>query len=77
MNFAKIGLKNDTINLVYLLIAKSLFGFQTEKKHRMFENQRKFQTISIHPPGLRHNNVGDFASRFWDNIALLRELLTG
>ncbi|MFM1934587.1 MAG: hypothetical protein RL360_1468 [Bacteroidota bacterium] len=45
MNFAKIGLKNDTINLVYLLIAKSLFGFQTENKHRMFKNQRKIQTI--------------------------------
>ena len=77
MNFAKIGLKNDTINLVYLLIAKSLFGFQTEKKHRMFENQRKFQTISIHPPGLRHSNVPDFASLFSDNIVPQRELLTG
>jgi hypothetical protein len=76
MNFAKIGLKNDRINLGYLLIAKSLFGFQTEKKHRMFENQRKFQTISIHPPGLRPSNERDLASRFWDNIALLRELLT-
>jgi hypothetical protein len=64
MNFAKIGLKNDTINLVYLLIAKSLFGFQTEKKHRMFENQRKFQTISIHPPGLIHSNVRDLSSQF-------------
>ena len=77
MNFAKIGLKNDRINLGYLLIAKSLFGFQTEKKHRMFENQRKFQTISIHPPGLGHSNGRDFASRFWDNIALQRELLIG
>ena len=64
MNFAKIGLKNDTINLVYLLIAKSLFGFQTEKKHRMFENQRKSQTISIHQRGLRHSNVRDFAFLF-------------
>ncbi len=77
MNFAKIGLKNDRINLGFILNAKCLFGFQTEKKHRMFENQSKFQTISIHPPGLRHSNVHDFASRFWDNIALLRELLTG
>ncbi|MEY2636632.1 MAG: hypothetical protein RLZZ197_1108 [Bacteroidota bacterium] len=64
MNFAKIGLKNDRINLGYLLIAKSLFGFQSEKKHRMFENQRKFQTISIHPPGLRHSNERDFSSQF-------------
>lgn len=77
MNFAKIGLKNDRINLGYLLIAKSLFGFQTEKKHRMFENQRKFQTISIHPPGLRYNNGRDFASQFSDNIVLQRELLIG
>lgn len=77
MNFAKIGLKNDRINLGYLLIAKSLFGFQTEKKHRMFENQRKFQTISIHPPGLRHNNVRDFASLFSDNIVPQREQLKG
>jgi hypothetical protein len=45
MNFAKIGLKNDRINLGYLLIAKSLFGFQTENKHRMFKIQRKIQTI--------------------------------
>ena len=77
MNFAKIGLKNDRINLGYLLIAKSLFGFQTEKKHRMFENQRKFQTISIHHCGLRHSSERDFASLFSDNIALQRELLIG
>jgi hypothetical protein len=64
MNFAKIGFKNDTLNLGYLLIAKSLFGIQTEKKHRMFENQRKFQTISIHRCCLKCNNVRDFASLF-------------
>ena len=77
MNFAKIGFKNDTLNLGYLLIAKSLFGFQTEKKHRMFENQKKFQFISIHLPGLRHNNVRDFASLFSDNIVPQREQLKG
>jgi hypothetical protein len=45
MNVSKIGLKNDRINLGFMLIAKSLFGFQTENKHRMFKNQRKIQTI--------------------------------
>jgi hypothetical protein len=45
MNFAKIGLKNDRINLGFILNAKRLFGFQTENLHRMFKNQRKSQTI--------------------------------
>jgi hypothetical protein len=45
MNFAKIGLKNDRINLGFILKAKRLFGFQTEKSHRMFKNQRNPQTI--------------------------------
>jgi hypothetical protein len=36
MNFAKIGLKNDRINLGFILKAKRLFGFQTEKWDRMF-----------------------------------------
>ena len=45
MNFAKIGLKNDRINLGFILNAKRLFGFQTENLHGMFKNQRKSQTI--------------------------------
>jgi hypothetical protein len=36
MNFSKIVLKNDLINLGFILIAKCLFGFQTEKKQILF-----------------------------------------
>lgn len=36
MNFSKIVLKNDLINLGFILKAKRLFGFQTEKKQILF-----------------------------------------
>jgi hypothetical protein len=43
--FCKNWVKNDRINLGFILNAKRLFGFQTENLHRMFKNQRKSQTI--------------------------------